>query len=100
MSAVHGPNPDAFAALLCDWCLEVGPGQQVLVGMPLNALPLVRALHSALLQRDAWPVIRPMQGDFAEDFYRHARERHLDGFAALDLIDAQTADALIGIQAP
>ena len=24
-------NPDAFAALLCDWCLEVSPGQQILL---------------------------------------------------------------------
>ena len=31
MTGWAGPNPDAFAALLCDWCLEVAPGQQVMV---------------------------------------------------------------------
>ena len=24
-------DPDAFAALLCDWCLDVQPGHQVLI---------------------------------------------------------------------
>ncbi|HUO74652.1 MAG TPA: aminopeptidase [Solirubrobacteraceae bacterium] len=95
-----GPDPDAFAALLCDWCLEVKPGQQVLVAMPLRALPLVRALHVALLERDAWPVIRLSPAELAEDFYRHAREAHLDGFPSLDLLDVQTADAVVGIEAP
>lgn len=26
-----GPAPDAFAALLCDWCLRPAAGEQVLV---------------------------------------------------------------------
>jgi aminopeptidase len=94
------PDPAAFAALLCDWCLEVRPGQQVLVGMPLQAMPLVRALHAALLERDAWPLMRVSPAEFAEDFYWYARELHLDGFPPLDLLDVQTADAFIGIEAP
>jgi aminopeptidase len=100
MTPASGPDPDTFAALLCDWCLDVQPGQQVLVASALAALPLVRALHAALLDRDAWPVFRLAPSELAEDFYRHARERHLDGFAALDLADAEHADALLGIDAP
>jgi aminopeptidase len=95
---VTGPDPDAFAELLCDWCLEVEPGQQVLIGMSLESLPLVRALHAALLERGAWPLPRPAL--FAADFYRHARPEQLDGFPALDLADAQGADALLRIDAP
>jgi aminopeptidase len=95
---VTGPDPDAFAELLCDWCLEVQPGQQVLIGMSLESLPLVRALHAALLERGAWPLPRPAL--FAADFYRHARPEQLDGFPALDLADAQGADALLRIDAP
>jgi aminopeptidase len=95
-----GPDPDAFAALLCDWCLEVAPGQQVLVAMPLPAFPLVRALHAALLDRGAWPLIRLSPAALAEDFYRHARDVHLDGFAPLELADVAGADATLVIQAP
>jgi aminopeptidase len=93
-------DPDAHAALLCDWSVDVRPGDQVLVGMPLQALALVAALHRALLDRDAWPLVRAAPDDLAEDFYRHARERQLDGFAPVELLDVQNADAVIGIQAP
>ena len=51
-------DPDAFAALLCDWCLEVEPGHQVMVVAGALAEPLVRAMHRAILDRDAWPLLR------------------------------------------
>jgi aminopeptidase len=93
-----GPDPGAFATLLCDWCLEVQSGQQVLIGMSLESMPLVRALHAGLLKRGAWPLLRPAL--FAADFYRHARPAQLDGFPGLDLAEVQGADALIRIDAP
>jgi aminopeptidase len=94
------PDPDAHAALLCDWCTEVREGDQTIVTATLQSLPLMRALHRALLERGAWPLIRLSPLELASDFYRHARELQLDGFAPLELIDAQTADAFIGISAP
>ena len=50
------PDPDAFAALLCDWCLEVEPAQQVLIASTTLAEPLITALHGAILDRQAWPL--------------------------------------------
>jgi aminopeptidase len=94
------PDPDAFANLLCDWCLDVRPGQQVLFRSTVNGMPLVRAMHAAVLERDAWPLIRIAPDGSGEAFYRHAGERHLDGFAALELLETQTADAVLGIDAP
>ena len=41
------PDPDAFAALLCDWCLEVTPGQQVMIGGTTLADAPAQALHRA-----------------------------------------------------
>ena len=35
------------------------------------------ALHAALLDRDAWPLIRAELPGIGADFYRHARERLL-----------------------
>jgi aminopeptidase len=49
---------DAFARLLCEWCLEVEQGQQVLVSSTTLAEPIVLALHRALLDRGAWPLLR------------------------------------------
>jgi aminopeptidase len=95
-----GPDPDAFAGLLCDWCLRPAAGEQVLVATTTLAAPLVRSVHRALLERDAWPLLRVSPPGLAEDFYRHARELHLDGFAPVELAEVQSADAVLRIDAP
>jgi aminopeptidase len=93
-------DPDAFAALLCEWCLEVEAGQQVLVSSTTLAEPLALSLNRALLDRGAWPLIRLAPPELQADFYTHAREDQLDGFAPLELIEAESVDALLGISAP
>jgi aminopeptidase len=94
------PDPDAHAALVCDWCIEARENDQVLVGMTLQSVALVRAIHNALLERGAWPLIRLAPGELAADFFHHARAAHLDGFAPVELSDAEAADAVIAITAP
>jgi aminopeptidase len=94
------PNPAAFAALLCDWCVGAQPGDQVLVRFTPESLALGRAVHSALLERGAWPLMGFSHGVFARDFYLHARPEQLDAHAPLALAEAQDADALIQIDAP
>ncbi len=93
-------DPAAFARLLCDWCLEPEAGQQVQVSTTTLAEPLVLALHRELLERGTWPIIRLAFPGMAPDFYRHAREAHLDGFAPLELLEAQSVDAHLRIDAP
>jgi aminopeptidase len=93
-------DPEAFAELLCDWCVEVRERDQVLIGMSANAVPLARALHGAVLTRGAWPLMRLAPDEFAEDFYRAARDTQLDAYAPLELAEAKNADAVISIQAP
>ncbi len=94
------PDPDAHAALLCDWCIGVQADDQVLVGMTFQAVPLVRAIHNALLERGAWPLIRLASGELAADFFRHARDAQIEGFAPIELAEVQEADAVIAITAP
>jgi aminopeptidase len=97
---VSVPDPDAFAALICDWCLEVAPDQQILVRSTTLAEPAIVALHRAILERDAWPILRIAPPRTNEDFYRHATSRHLDGFAPLELLETENVDALLAIDAP
>jgi aminopeptidase len=97
---VKGPDPEAFAALLCDYCLEVAPGQQVLVRSTTRAEPLLRALHRALLQREAWPLLRVELPGIEQDFYAHARDVHLDDVPAVARAEVEQADAFLAIQAP
>ena len=56
----------------------------MLIAVGVHALPLMHALHRALLERDAWPLLRVAPDELAEGFYRHARATHLDSFPPLD----------------
>jgi len=93
-------DAEAFSSLLCDWCLEPQANQQVLINTTTLALPLVRAMHRALLEREAWPLLRIAPPWTAQDFYEHASASHLDGFAPLELLEAQNVDASLRIDAP
>jgi aminopeptidase len=97
---VSGVDPAAFAALLCDYCLEVRAGQQVLVRSTTLAAPLLRALHRALLEREAWPLLRAELPGIEEDFFACARDAQLDGFPSIAHAEAAQADAFLSIQAP
>jgi aminopeptidase len=93
-------DPDAFAALVCDWCLECRPGDQVMVVSTTLAVPAVRAVNRALITRGAWPALRVSPPGVLEDFYRLAGEGQLDRFAPLELAEVQAADAYLRIDAP
>jgi aminopeptidase len=93
-------DPDAFAALLCDYCLEAGAGQQVLVQSTTLAEPLLLALQRALLERGAWPLLRTALPEQEARFWKAARDVHLDGFPAAELAQVEAVDALLRIDAP
>src|SRR4051794_21679770 len=89
-----------FADLIVGYCLEVRAGQQVLVRSTSLAVPLLIELQRAILEREAWPLLRVELRGQAEGFYAHARDAQLDGFPALALVEAREADAEVRIQAP
>jgi aminopeptidase len=90
----------AFARLLAGYCLEVQPGQQVVVASTSLAAPLLLALQRELLARDAWPLLRVELPGQAEGFWETAGDRHLDGVAPAALAEARSIDASLRIQAP
>ena len=71
---VRPMDADRFAALLCDYCLEVRPGQQVAVASGVEAAPALLALQRALLERDAWPLLDVSLPGQAEAWWAAARE--------------------------
>ena len=94
-------DPDAFANLLCDWCLDVRERDYVLVFTTTLAAPLIRAFHRALIARGAWaPGLRIAIPGVAEDFYRLASDDLLDNFAPQDMAEMERTDAYLNIQAP
>jgi aminopeptidase len=64
------------------------------------AAPLLLELQRAILDRDAWPLLRIELPGATAAFHRHARDRHLDEVAPLALAEALGADATLAIQAP
>jgi aminopeptidase len=93
-------DPAAFADLIAGYCLDVQPGQQVLVRSTTLAAPLLVELQRAILERDAWCFLRVELPGEAAAFYRHARDRHLDDYPTLAYEEARRIDATVGIQAP
>lgn len=93
-------DADAFATLICDWCLEAQAGQQVLVHTTTLAQAPALALHRALLARGAWPLLRLSPPELASDFHRHATPEQLDGFPPVELLEARSVDASVRIDAP
>jgi aminopeptidase len=96
------PDLDAatFADLLTGYCLEVQPGWQVLVRSTTLATPLLLELQRAIMERDAWCLLRMELPGEGRSFYEHAKERHLDTFASLAWEEARRIDATLAIQAP
>ena len=90
----------AFADLLTDYCLEVQPGQEVLVRSTTLAEPLLLECQRAILARDAWPLLRVELPGATAAFHRHALDRHLDTFPEVAFAETKKSHARLGIQAP
>jgi aminopeptidase len=98
--AGDGLDPARFADLLAGYCLDVLPGDAVLVRSTALAEPLLLEVQRAILERDAWPLLRVELPGQMRAFYEHARDRHLDDYPDLAHTEAKKIDALLGIQAP
>jgi len=81
---------ERHAELLAGYCLDVQPGEQVVVHGGQGAAPLMLALQRAILARDAWPLLRVALDE----------ELVLEGFAPLELLEAETTDATVRIISP
>jgi aminopeptidase len=92
-------DPRAFADLLAGYCLEVQADQQIVVRSSAEAAPLLLELQRAILERDAWPIIRVDLPGQTRGFYDHARDRHLDEISDVALAEAKGVDANLGITA-
>jgi aminopeptidase len=91
---------EAFARLLCGYCLDVRPGQQVVVRSTTLAAPLLLALQRELLGRGAWPLLRVELPGQAEGWWAAASDEQLDGFAPTELAEAEQSEASLVILAP
>ncbi len=94
------PDPDAFAALLCDWSMGVQPGDRVGIMSTTLAGDLARSLHRAVLERDAWPYVALEPPGLSADLYRLASARHRSEPPPTHLAVSGALDAFVRIEAP
>jgi aminopeptidase len=92
-------DPEAYARLLCDWCLEAHAGQQVVIRSTTLAEPALLALQRELLARDAWPLLRTELPTQAEELLAHAHDAQLDGVPDAAVAETEAADAFLTIDA-
>ena len=83
-------DPDAHAELLAGYCLDVQPGQQVVVAGGVAAAPLMVALQRAIRARDAHALLRVGLDE----------ESFAETVAPLERLEAETTDATVRIIAP
>ncbi len=88
------------ARLLAGYCLDIQPGQQVVVHAGAGAAPLVLALQREILGRGAWPILRTALAGQDDSWWSAAGDAHLDGYAPLDRLEAETTDATLRIVSP
>ena len=73
-------DPAAFADLLAGYCLEVQAGENGARALDPLAAPLLLELQRAILEREAWPLLRVELPGQTPSYYAHALERHLDDY--------------------
>jgi aminopeptidase len=98
--APSGPDPAALAALLCDWCLEVKPGQRIGVFSTTLGEAVAAEMQIAILERDAWPHIHLQPTGSHGDFLRHAGQRHRSEPHPMERAVTEALDARVRIDAP
>lgn len=89
-----------YADLLTSYCLNVKPGQKVLVKTSTLAEPFVKELYSSLLQRGAFVEFQLSFEDQETIFYAHAKDDQLEHVSDFYSLAAKNYDKLISIQAP
>jgi aminopeptidase len=88
-----------WADLLVDYCLEVRPGQTILIASEIEARPLVEACYRAVVDRDALPLLRLDLPGLHEYFLNQASETLLGLEPTIGRLEAEHADARIRISA-
>lgn len=90
----------AHAELIADWSLRIEPGDAVLVQYPAVAEPLAAAVQAAILERGAWPALRPDVPTTGLAYVQHAQDAQLDAPNPIDVAEQRAATKLLRIYAP
>ena len=97
---MHPAVIDRYAALLLDYCTQVGPGERVALHVETPAVELARALLRGALERDALPTLHLTHPELRQDLVECAGERYLASEPELALHEIERTQAWIRVAAP
>jgi aminopeptidase len=96
---VRDDHIERWANLLVDYCLEVKPGQLIMIGADLDARPLVESCFRAIVDRGGLPIVRLELPGLHEYFVRKGTDAQLDYPSPIGLFEAQNVDSRLRINA-
>jgi aminopeptidase len=88
-----------WADLLVDYCLDVQPGQSILIHSELAARPLIEACYRAIVLRRAHPLVRLEFPALTEFYLRNATDDQLAHTPEAMLCEAKAVSSRIRIAA-
>jgi aminopeptidase len=96
---VH-PLHERYAQLLVSYCMDVQPGENVLLNLESPALPLARPLTRAVLEAGGLPHLRVSYPELTEDVLAYAPESFYTAEPTLELAEMRHVDAWLRVAAP
>lgn len=88
-----------WADLLMDYCVQIKPGETLLIAAETTAEPLVHAAAEAAILRGALPIVRLEIPGLTDFLVGHGTVDQIRSVPASAYVDASTADARIRILA-
>lgn len=94
------PIHEKYAALLVEYCLGVKAGENILLDVATEALPMARALNRAVLAAGAEPHLRLTYPQQTADLLELVGEELLGSEPKVQLAEMSTVDAYARVGAP
>lgn len=94
------PRMTKWADTLASYCLDLIPGEQLLIRVDEAAVPLAKEVYRAALERGAHPHVQVQIDGLDEIFLTTGSDAQLDWVSPIKRFEYETIDALCAIVAP
>jgi aminopeptidase len=95
---MNDPRIHKWADVLTQYSAPVQPGHQVVIRGTTLAEPLILELVRAVLERDAFPLVRMEPSELNEVVFRHASDRVLDQVPDLARVEVEWLDVIFRVK--
>ncbi|MEM4580106.1 MAG: aminopeptidase [Acidilobaceae archaeon] len=88
---------DKFARLIVEYSAEVSKGDEVVIRFGVEALPFVRTLVKAIVERGGYPRLELIDEETAEIFFKYATREVLEYLSPIDKMIAEKINVMISV---